>query len=137
MTTLPLPLRTVKEGMHSWNFFRAGGVDQVMLRDGADILNLSKLDQKLWVALACPTRGIEFDSKTLDLLDSDKDGRIRAPEILAAIKWIQEHFKNPDDLLKGGDVVPLSAINDKSPSGAALLIGAKRILENLGKPEAT
>ena len=38
-----------------WQFFRAGAVDQVSLRDGADLLALPKLDQKLWVALAMPT----------------------------------------------------------------------------------
>ena len=125
-----------KEPRQRWQFFRAGGVDQVLLRNGQDILALDNLDQKLWVALACPTRGIEFDSKTLDLLDADKDGRIRAPEILAAIKWIKQNFKNPDDLLKGGTSVPLSAINENTPTGASLLAGAKRILENLDKPTA-
>ena len=70
--------------IHHWRFFRAGGFDQVKLERGADLLNLDQLDQKLWVALACPTRGIEFDIKTLDLIDTDKDGRIRAPEIIAA-----------------------------------------------------
>ena len=69
---------------HNWRFFRAGGFDQVRLDSGIDIMNLDKLDQKLWVALACPTRGLEFDTKTLELIDTDKDGRIRAPEIIAA-----------------------------------------------------
>ena len=41
---------------HRWKFIRAGGVDQVVIRSGADIVNLEHLDQKLWVALACPTR---------------------------------------------------------------------------------
>jgi hypothetical protein len=39
---------------HSWKFFRAGGVDQVVLATAADLANLHALDQKLWVALACP-----------------------------------------------------------------------------------
>ena len=63
---------------HAWRFFRAGGFDQVRLDSGADILALDQLDQKLWVALSCPTRGLEFDSRTLDLIDTDHDGRIRA-----------------------------------------------------------
>ncbi len=68
---------------HPWRFFRAGGFDQVRLDTGADLANLDQLDQKLWVALACPVRGLEFDTRTLELLDTDKDGRIRVPEILA------------------------------------------------------
>ena len=72
---------------HVWKFFRAGGFDQVKLENGADLMNLEQLDQKLWVALACPTTGLEFDTKTAALIDSDKDGRIRAPELITAVKW--------------------------------------------------
>ena len=122
---------------HPWSFFRAGGFDQVNLRSGADIANMDQLDPKLWVALACPTSGLEFDSATLALLDSDKDGRIRAPEIIAACKWSTSCLQNPDDLFKGSDSLSLSAINGSTPEGATLLASAKQILANLGKPEAT
>ncbi len=70
---------------HNWKFFRAGGFDQVQLDTGADLVALKYLDQKLWVALSCPTRGIEFDNRTLDMIDADGDGQVRASEILAAI----------------------------------------------------
>src|SRR5690554_2197149 len=56
-------------GAHHWRFFRAGGMDQVQLRTGADLLALDQLDQKLWMALACPVSGIEFDQRTLELID--------------------------------------------------------------------
>ena len=52
---------------HTWKFFRAGGFDQVRLEKGADLMALDQLDQKLWVALACPTSGLEFDKATLAL----------------------------------------------------------------------
>ena len=97
---------------HAWRFFRAGGFNQVVLGSGADLLNLEQLDQKLWVALACPTSGVEFDKNTLALIDTDKDGRIRAPELIAAAKWAAELLKNPDDLLKGSPTLRPSAIND-------------------------
>jgi hypothetical protein len=121
---------------HRWNFFRAGGFDQVKLVSGADLANLDQLDQKLWVALACPTRGIEFDTKTLDLIDTDKDGRIRAPEIIAAAKWAAACLKNPDDLLKSAPALPLSAINDGTAEGKQLLAAAHEILTDLGKHNA-
>jgi len=63
---------------YKWRFFRAGGFDQVKLDTGADLMHLDQLDQKLWVALACPTTGIEFCPQTAALIDTDKDGRIRA-----------------------------------------------------------
>jgi hypothetical protein len=49
---------------HIWKFFRAGGFDQVKLETGADLMNLDQLDLKLWVALACPTTGLEFSPET-------------------------------------------------------------------------
>jgi len=127
---------TAQSGHHVWQFFRAGGFDQVKLESGADIAALDQLDQKLWVALSCPTRGLEFDAKTLELIDTDKDGRIRVPEIIAAAKWACANLKNPDDLVKGGDALPLGAINDATPEGKQLLASARQILTNLGKASA-
>jgi hypothetical protein len=121
---------------HTWKFFRAGGFDQVRLESGADLANIDQLDQKLWVALACPTTGLEFDSRTLALIDTDKDGRIRAPEIITAAKWATSCLKNPDDLLIGSPSLPLSAINDATPEGKQLVASARQILANLGKKDA-
>jgi hypothetical protein len=117
---------------HRWRFFRAGGVDQVQFRDGKDIANIGALDQKLWMALAVPTRGTELDAKTADLIDTDKDGRIRPPEIIGAVQWASAAFKDVGQVMKGGDSVPLAEIAD-----ASTLAGAKRILTNLKKPDAT
>ncbi len=121
---------------HMWKFFRAGGFDQVRLDSGDDLMALDQLDQKLWVALACPTTGLEFDSRTLALIDTDKDGRIRAPELIAAVTWAGTCLKNPDDLLKAAPVLPLDAINDAVPAGRQLLASAKQILASLGKNDA-
>lgn len=121
---------------HKWRFFRAGGFDQVQLASGSDVAALDQLDQKLWAALACPTTGLDFDAKTLALLDTDKDGRIRVPEVLAAVKWTLSCLKNPDDLLKGSSSLPLEAINDGTPEGKQLRDSARQILANLKKGEA-
>ncbi len=125
-----------KEARHRWRFFRSGGFDQVRLDSGADLLALDQLDQKLWAALSCPTKGLEFDGRTLELLDSDADGRIRVPEIIAAVRWAGALLKNPDDLTKGNPDLPLAAINDDSPEGKNILSSAREILSTLGKPQA-
>src|SRR2546423_14378414 len=122
---------------HTWKFFRAGGFDQVRIQTGADICNLRPLDQKLWVALACPTTGLEFDAKTLALIDTDKDGRIRAPEIIAATEWACACLQNPSDLLNGAAILPLSSINDSTTEGKQLLASARQILTKLGTSDAT
>jgi hypothetical protein len=121
---------------HNWHFFRAGGFDQVKIKSGADIANLGELDPKLWVALACPTTGLEFDAKTLALLDTDKDGRIRVPEVIAASRWACASLKNPDSLLRSSPSLALSEINTETPEGMQLYCSAKQILQNLGKKDA-
>ena len=118
---------------HKWRFFRAGGFDQVCLDTGDDLLALDQLDQKLWVALACPTEGLEFDKKTLDLIDADKDGRIRAPELIAAVKWAGALLKDPGALVKSSPSLALSAINAETEEGKRVLAAAKQILKDLGK----
>src|SRR5260221_10638016 len=96
---------------HSWKFFRNGGVDQVIFETGEDIAGLADLDQKLWVTLACPVKGTEIDEKMLVLVDTDHDGRIRPPELLAAIAWSKKVFKSLDLFLEKGDGVPLAAFS--------------------------
>ncbi len=127
---------TTSPSSHTWKFFRAGGFDQVRIDSGEDIACLHQLDQKLWVALSCPVKGLEFDVKTLEMLDTDKDGRVRAPEILTATKWVSSVLKDTDVLLKSSSALPLSAINDSTPEGKTLLSSAKEILKNLGKANA-
>ncbi|MTJ81059.1 MAG: hypothetical protein F8N37_08580 [Telmatospirillum sp.] len=120
----------------NWQFFRAGGFDQVRLEDGAALMALDRLDQKLWAALSCPTDGIEFDPRTLSLIDTDGDGRIRAAEVIAAIRWAGERLKDPDILLQRTDRLPLSAIDDSKPEGRDLLAAARHILASRDKAEA-
>ena len=114
-----------------------GGFDQVLLETGADLTSLEALDQKLWVALSCPVSGIEFDAKSLAFVDADADGHIRAPEILAAVQWAGKVLKDPDHLVRREDRLPLSAIDDGTEEGKAVLGGAMLVLSVLGKSEAT
>ena len=121
---------------HSWRFLRAGGFDQVRVENGADILALDELDMKLWVALACPVAGMEFDAKTLEILDLDHDGRIRASEIVETVHWLRAVVKDQEVLTGGSDTMPLSAISEETPEGRRVLASAKRILASRGKPDA-
>ena len=121
---------------HRWNFFRAGDVDQVVLAEGADLENLNELDQKLWLALSCPTRGLEFDSRTLACIDTDHDGHVRPPEILAAVDWAKQVFRNLDDLFADGSSVPLASIKEDTQLGCDLLAASRRLLAKLGRPDA-
>ena len=120
-----------------WRFFRAGGFDQVKLDTGADLLAIDQLDLKLWVALACPASGLEFDKATLALIDTDKDGRVRAPEVIAAVKWAGGLLKNPDDLLKGSPTLRVAAVNDSVPEGKLIATFARQVLQKSESAEIT
>ncbi|MBX3616091.1 hypothetical protein [Nitrosomonas sp.] len=118
---------------HKWRFFRSGGFDQVRLDTAADLKALGELDPKLWAALSCPVDNLEFDARTLQLIDIDHDGHIRVPEIIAATNWASALLKNPEDLLYGRTDLSLNAINDNTTEGATVLASAKHILQNIGK----
>jgi len=118
---------------HSFRFFRAGGFDQLRLEEAEEILALAELDQKLWAALSCPTSGLELDPRTLQLVDTDRDGRIRPPEVLAAVEFVGRTLAKPEAVRKRTAKVALSAIDEEDDEGKRLLASAKQILKNLGK----
>jgi len=122
--------------MHTWKFFRAGGFDQVRLDTAADLLAIGELDQKLWVALSCPVKGIEFDARTLALIDSDNDGQVRAPELIAAVRWAGERLKDTEVLAQELPGVPLAAIRDDDEAGADIIAAARALAADLGKSDA-
>ena len=121
---------------HTWKFFRTGGLDQVSLKTSDDLLALRHLDQKLWVALSCPVKGLELDDKTLARVDSDNDGRIRVPELIHAVEWAASALKDPAELLSGHQSLPLASIDDSTAEGKVLVSSARQILANLGRKDA-
>jgi hypothetical protein len=121
---------------HPWKFFRTGGLLQAAVESAEDILALPTLDQKLWVALSCPVKGLELDERTLELVDTDHDGHIHVREVLQAIEWAAARLKHPADLLKGEPILQLSAINDASAADRVLVTTAREILKRLKKPDA-
>lgn len=122
---------------HRWTFFRRGGLNQAALLTTEDILALPDLDLKLWVALACPSQGLECDPRTLALLDADGDGRIRPAELIAAVQWAATQLKDPADLLHPSETLPLDSVQDHTAAGLSLLEAARRVLNDIGMPNAT
>lgn len=120
---------------HRWTFSTIGGVKRVNLSSADDLLKLDQLDPKLWTALSCPVQGLEIEARTLELIDTDKDGQIRVPEILAAVRWTLSILRDPADLIKQEERLPLDAIDSEKENGARLLASARIIRNNLG-PDA-
>ena len=116
---------------YNWKYASVGGSVRVKIENGEDIAHLAELDRKKWTVLSCPVDGLEFDAKTLHLLDSNGDGRIHVDEVIAASQWLTGVLKDPNDLIKGESSLPLKAFSD-SDEGKALKKSAKQILKNLG-----
>lgn len=122
---------------YSWRFMVAGGVNQVRLETADDLRNLKSLDQKLWVALACPVHGHDMDPRTMALIDLDADGRVRAPEILAAVDFVCTMLRDPAEIFAGRTALPLASIREDSADAKATLSSARTVLASHGKKSAT
>lgn len=130
-------MRTHTTVRHNWTFFRTGGLDQATIESADDLRMLEELDPKLWVALSCPVKGLELDEKTLALIDTDHDGRIGVPEVLAAVKWANAVLVDPAALAKRAEALPLAEITPDTADGQAIRNAARQILNRLAKPDAT
>jgi hypothetical protein len=119
-----------------WRFFRAGGFDQVRLDTADELLAIGELDQKLWVALSCPVKGIEFDARTLSFVDTDADGHVRAPELIAAVQWAGTRLNNTQVMADKLAGVPIAAIRSDDEEGARILAAAQALAADLGKDTA-
>lgn len=117
---------------YDWKFSQVGGVPRVRIETGSDIAHLGELDQKMWTVLSCPVKGLEIDERTLELMDSDHDGKIRVHEVVAAAKWLTSVLVNPDLLLKQSSTLRLIDISQKTDDGKKIYHSAKEILKNLG-----
>ncbi|MBR1766443.1 MAG: hypothetical protein IJ745_05325 [Bacteroidales bacterium] len=123
----------ISKSGHNWNFSTVGGVTRVNIETGADVAHLHELDQKLWTVLSCPVSGLEFDEKTLTLLDADKDGRIRVNEVVAASQWLTKVLRDMDYLLDGKDAIDFAQVKDDTDEGKQVLDSARLILKQLGQ----
>ena len=98
----------------------------ITLKSGSDIESLLASDLKRWAVLSMPVTGVRFDKRTLELLDTDHDGRVRADEILDAIRFLKDRnvdlqslfTKDPEVEGKLADVVAKTNDLDKLPPSA-------------------
>jgi len=88
-----------------------------------------KEDLKTWYAISCPTTGVRFDLRMLALMDTDGDGNVRTPEVLAALAFLRENgvtveslaTPDPADEKKLADVLARQAdLAKEKPSKADL-----------------
>lgn len=130
------PAENIKKSPNAFTFRRMSGLDQAILQTDWEWQNLGKLDQKLWMAMSCPTHGLEFNARTLALLDPDNDGRIRSADILDAVAWVCERVRHPSRLKEGGNNLPIDNLRDDTEAGREISAAAYLVLEKSDAPNA-
>ncbi len=121
------------DNKYEWKYCSLGGAIRVNIASGEDIAHLGELDQKLWTVLSCPVDSLEFDRRTLDYIDTDKDGRIKVAEVVSAAEWLTSVIKDKDSILKGESSLDINNIDTSTELGQRLHDSARRILSDLGK----
>lgn len=104
---------------YKWNYVSVGGSTRVKISSGEDIRHLPELDKKLWTVLACPTTGLEIDSESLRLMDTDGNGKLRVTEVQEAAKWLCSVLKNPQTLFRQRAELKLDDIADEAIQAVA------------------
>ena len=99
---------------YKWNYVSVGGATRVKISSGEDIRHLPELDKKLWTVLACPTTGLEIDSESLKLMDTDGNGKLRITEVQEAATWLCTVLKNPQTLFRQRAELKLDDIADEA-----------------------
>ncbi len=122
---------------YKWQYCSLGGTKRVCITRGEDIAHLGELDQKLWTVLSCPVKGLELDERTLDLIDYDRDGKIRADEVITAANWLCSVVKDKDRILEGHDYIDLSDFNTDNEEGAQMHDCAAEVLKIMGLDKTT
>jgi len=126
-----------KTEKYEWHYCSLGGVTRVKIESGDDIAHLGELDKKLWTVLSCPVKGLEFDSRTLEIIDSDADGRISIPEVVSKAEWITSVLKDKDSILRAEASFDLQGFDESNAGGAALAEAARNMFARLGESSTT
>ena len=98
---------------YDWKFANVGGVTRVRIQSAEDIRHLGELDKKMWTVLSCPTTGLEISSDSLNLMDTDGDGKLRLKEVVATADYLCGALKDPQTLFEQSDSIALDNIADE------------------------
>ena len=116
---------------------RLGGSYQMVIDGPEDLGQISELDEARWFATSVPIETLSCDEAFLKFVDRDKNGRIRADELMAAQQWLFRMLRDRSRLGEMTDALVLEAIDTDHAEGKTLRAAAERILSNLGAGDAS
>ncbi|MBL4700987.1 MAG: hypothetical protein JKX85_07000 [Phycisphaeraceae bacterium] len=120
----------IKSQIH---FERIGRVEQLRITDCRGLAGILEIDQAHWIATSAPIASLRVDPVFLARIDSDQNGRIRADELCAAIRWLLGHLKDPRGVNEQSDTLILGTIDTTSEEGERIFAQIEKILCRLDK----
>ena len=100
--------------------------------DGSDGLrDVLALDEAHWVATTGPRATINADSTFLDLLDTDRDGRLRPEEIKDGIRFLLRYHNNPERIMPGNATLLLTDIGCDDELGQRIHGAATKVVRRV------
>ena len=99
------------------SFRRYGRSYHLHIATAAELKGVLELDQAHWVATNAPINTINCDSTFLELMDTDKNGRIICQELRDGIGWLLAVFSEHEGISKGSRRLRLDAIDCDNPQG--------------------
>ena len=112
-------------------FRRFGRTYHLRIRSADDLRQVLELSEAHWVAVSAPIDTIHCDSVFLELLDADRDGRIRPHELKTAIRWTLEVLRDTDELSHASTDLRIEAINTDGEDGRCIRAAIEKMLRRL------
>lgn len=119
-----------------FKFVNYAGTYQVRIKEPDDIKAVLLLDDPLWIATSAPTYQLRCDSEFLSFLDKDNDGRILSNDLRETVTWLTSRLSTFEGLARHNESLDLEHIHKDTEEGRRILTTARRILSNLGQPDA-
>ncbi len=117
-------------------FERFGRSYHLRIRTAEDLRAIVSLDEALWVATGAPIETINCDRTFLELVDTDRNGRILCFELADAIAWLLKNLSDTSGVDAGRAVLSLAAINVGEEEGRRIHASAGKMLARLGADDA-
>ena len=126
---------SVSRAPDNMTFRKFGRTYHLRIRSAADLRQVLDLSETHWVAVSAPIDTIHCDSVLLELLDSDRDGRIRPSDLKKAIRWTLEVLRDTDELSRASTDLRIEAINGDGEDGQRILAAVEKILRRFAGEE--
>ena len=122
-------IKAVLTKANAYRFQRFGKAYHLKIESAADLFRIMELDEAFWVATTAPITTINADAVFLRSLDSDRDGRVRAAELITDIRWLAATLENRDNIDRGGAEIRLADVADGSEDGRKIRASIQKIVQ--------